>query len=135
MTTAYQQRQQALAIPGMKELLTELRNAKAAHADACLKVAPPTWDHTLPGRRRNDRTAAIRREVVKEIEADIQKRGGGILLKHQASEMNLAAILATGFFVAWLALINISKQPLLLLALPVGVCGAAALVKSTERLR
>jgi len=134
MTTTYQQRQQALAIPGMKELLTELRNAKAAHADACLKVAPPGWQRSAAG-RRNDRVAAIRRELVKQIEADIEQRGGGILLKHQASEMDLAAIAVTGVFVAWLALINISKQPLLLFALPVGVCGAAALVKSTERFR
>jgi|Laugresu1bdmlbdd_1035124.scaffolds.fasta_scaffold00152_3 hypothetical protein len=134
MTTTYQQRQQALAIPGMKELLTELRNAKGAHADACLKVAPPTWPRT-PARIRNDRQAAVLKLVVNEIEADIKQRGGDILLKHHASEMNLSAILATAVFVIWLGLVNATKQPLLLFTLPVGAVAAANLVKATDRLR
>jgi len=127
-------RQRALAIPGMKSLLAELKRAKDAHVDAMLKTPSP-YTNASPTVNRLRRNTVVAREVVRQIEADINAKGGACLLEHAAKEMNLAAALVTSCFVLWLGLISVAKQPVLLLTLPLLVGGSAAVVKTTEQFR
>ena len=131
---AHCQRQQALAIPGMKGLLSELKQAKVNRVDAMLKTPSP-YTNASPTVTRLRRSTAVSHEVVRQIEADINAKGGACLLEHEARERNLGAVLVTSLLVLWLGLLGATKQQALLLALPLVVCAPVAVVKATEQFR
>ena len=132
-TATHVQRQQALATPGMKALLSELARAKSDHAHACVKAAPPTYART-PARRCRDSQVHALAQRVNQLEADITRSGGACLLAHDEKEKTIGAMVVTAVVFLTLVLGNATKNSAALLVLP--LVGAVPIaMKATERFR